>query len=452
MRILLVTSFFPPAHTAGTEMRTLAYAKRLHKLGYEVQVICAEDWDKGNKYWTGYSDDIYQGIPVRRIHLNWMLAPDPNRFLYSSPVVEEYLGNFLTEWKPDVTHITSCVGLSASVIQAAKDHNVPVVLTLTDFWFICPRLNLLRSDSSLCNGQTTPLECLKCTMRPTKISRLLNSVLPEESADKTLIHLSQTPFFSRLPGLRGMAFDMEHRKAYLAHMLQAADYVTAPSETVRETVNQCVDHGVDTMIPSGHDLSWLEGLRPREQAGPLRIAYIGQIIPIKGVHTLLLAYLSAGLTTEAELVIYGDPSKSPEYFNRLQELSSSQKAAVQFKGAFSHHQLGEVLSEIDLLVVPSLWHENNPRVIQEGFAAKIPVIASNVGGISEFVQPESNGLLFERGNVEDLSKQLQRIVQEPDLLEKLRAGIKPVKSIEEEISEFIRIYSMLISGKLSTAV
>jgi glycosyltransferase involved in cell wall biosynthesis len=221
---------------------------------------------------------------------------------------------------------------------------------------------------------------------------------------------------------------------------------------VSETVNQCIDHGVDVMIPSGHDLSWLESLRPREQAGPLRIAYIGQIIPIKGVHTLLLAYLASGLTTEAELVIYGDPSKSPEYFNWLQEQVSGQKAAVQFKGAFSHHQLGEVLSDIDLLVVPSLWHENNPRVIQEGFAAKIPVIASNVDGISEFVEPGSNGLLFERGNVEDLSKHLQRIVQEPDLLGKLRAGIKPVKSIEEEISEFVRIYKMLIAGKVSITV
>jgi glycosyltransferase involved in cell wall biosynthesis len=286
-------------------------------------------------------------------------------------------------------------------------------------------------------------------MRPTKVSRFLNSVLPEKTADRALTQLSQTPFLSGLPGLRGMAFDMEHRKAYLAHMIQTADYVTAPSYTVSETVNRSIDHAVDIMIPSGHDLSWLETLRPRERAGPLRIAYIGQIIPIKGVHTLLLAYLSAGLTTDAELVIYGDPSKSPKYFNWLQEKASDQKAAVQFKGAFSHHQLGEVLSEIDLLVVPSLWHENNPRVIQEGFAAKIPVIASDVGGISEFVEPESNGLLFERGNVEDLSKQLERIVKEPDLLEKLRAGIRPVKSIEEEISEFVRIYEMLIASKVS---
>jgi glycosyltransferase involved in cell wall biosynthesis len=452
MRILLVTSFFPPAQTAGTEIRTLAYARGLQRLGHEVQVICAGDWNKGNKYWNGASDEIYQGVPVRRLNLNWMLAPDPNRFLYSNPIVEEYLGNFLTQWKPQIMHITSCVSMSAGVIQAAKDHNIPVVLTLTDFWFICPRVNLFKSDGTLCNGQTTALDCLNCMMRNTKVYRLLNSVLPQGAAARTLTQISRTPSLSRFPGLRGMAFDMEHRKEYLASMLRCADYVTAPSNIVSETVNRCVDSGVDEVIHSGHDLSWLENLMPRRQSGPLRISYIGQVIPIKGVDILLSAFLSTGFTDQAELVIYGDSSKDPAYFKKMKESIPGHNTAIKFSGSFSHHHLGEILPEIDLLVVPSLWHENNPRIIQEAFAAKIPVIASDVGGISEFVEDGINGLLFERGNVNDLSKQLQRIILEPDLFEKLRAGIKPVKSIDEEISEFDEIYHQLIAGMKAVAI
>ena len=104
-----------------------------------------------------------------------------------------------------------------------------------------------------------------------------------------------------------------------------------------------------------------------------------------------------------------------------------------------------MLSEIDVLVVPSLWHENSPRVIQEAFAGKTPVIASHVGGISEFVKHEENGLLFERGNVNDLARQMRRVVDEPGLLENLVAGIPKVKTMEEEVNELESIYCELLN-------
>ena len=67
MKILLVTSFFPPTHTSGTEKRTLGYALKLHERGHDVQVVCAGTFAEGDHYWNGYSDEIYRQIPVRRI-------------------------------------------------------------------------------------------------------------------------------------------------------------------------------------------------------------------------------------------------------------------------------------------------------------------------------------------------------------------------------------------------
>ena len=83
-------------------------------------------------------------------------------------------------------------------------------------------------------------------------------------------------------------------------------------------------------------------------------------------------------------------------------------------------------------------------MLQEAFASRTPVIASNVGGISEFVKHEVNGLLFERGNIDDLANQLQRITDEPGLLERLREGVPPVKRIEEEVTELELIYQQLV--------
>ena len=83
---------------------------------------------------------------------------------------------------------------------------------------------------------------------------------------------------------------------------------------------------------------------------------------------------------------------------------------IHFLGAFPHSRLGEVFSGIDILVVPSQWHENNPRVIQESFASKTPVIASDVGGIAEFVKHGVNGLLFQRDQAKELTQKIEQVV------------------------------------------
>ena len=82
-------------------------------------------------------------------------------------------------------------------------------------------------------------------------------------------------------------------------------------------------------------------------------------------------------------------------------------------------------------------------MIQAAFAAGRPVIATNLGGMSSLVQHEVNGLLFERDNVADLSRQLERIINEPALLERLRSGIPPVKAIGQEVDEVAAMYRQL---------
>jgi glycosyltransferase involved in cell wall biosynthesis len=86
-------------------------------------------------------------------------------------------------------------------------------------------------------------------------------------------------------------------------------------------------------------------------------------------------------------------------------------------------------------------------VIQEAFATKTPVIATNIGGMAEFVSHENNGLLFERNSSEDLAKQIRRIVDERDLLGRLSNFTNKVRTIEEEVVALDRIYAQLIEQK-----
>lgn len=440
MRVLLVSGFFPPNHIAGSEKRTLGYALELRRLGHDVQVLCAGSFDTGPHHWNGYTDDVHRGIPVRRVHFNWKRAPAPNRYLYHNPVVARHLDGWLERWQPDVAHIISCYALSASVIEVLERRAVPIVLTLVDFWFICPRLSLLHADGSLCDGRTTPWECLRCMLYGAKIYRWSRRALPEGAVKQALTWISKHPPISRQRGLRGMALDMAHRKECLGQMLRVPDVITAPSQALADTVQSA---GADVpihVIHSGHDLSWLASM-PQPQPSPaVRFGYIGQISPVKGVHQLVAAFVHAAFGEAAQLHIYGDHEQSPEYTESIFDAIANDSSAVTFHGFFPPDRLGEVLAGIDVLVVPSTWWENNPRVVQEAFAAGVPVIASDVPGIAEFVDHEVNGLLFERGNVADLTRQLRRTIDEPRLLDTLRQGIPPVKTVEEELNQLLAIY------------
>lgn len=212
MKILFLCHFFPPTHTSGAENYTFNLARVLVEQGHQVQVLCAGTWDRGERYWNGYTDEIYAGIRVRRLQLCWYKAPDPNGYLYDNPETAAHLRDWLAQIQPDVVHITSCYTLSASAIQVCKDAELPVVLTLVDFWFLCPSLHLLRSDGALCDGQTTAWQCLRCMMFNAKAYRWPASLLPDVVVEPLLSTLSRHVVFNRQRGHRGRLLDRVARR------------------------------------------------------------------------------------------------------------------------------------------------------------------------------------------------------------------------------------------------
>jgi len=99
---------------------------------------------------------------------------------------------------------------------------------------------------------------------------------------------------------------------------------------------------------------------------------------------------------------------------------------------------------LDVVVVPSLWYENSPNVILEAFAHRTPVIVSDLGGMAELVEEGVNGLCFPPGEAASLATALRRLIEEPGLLARLRAGIKPVKTVAEEMTELQAIYRAVV--------
>jgi glycosyltransferase involved in cell wall biosynthesis len=442
MKILFLAHFFPPTHTAGAENYAFNIAKALVAEGHQVYVLCAGTWDAGESYWNGHTDEILDGIHVRRLCLCWHKAPDPNRYLYDNPVVAEHLRGWLNEIPADIVHVISCYTLSASVIQVCKEAGLPLAVTLVDFWFLCPSLHLLRSDGSLCDGRTTTWDCLKCMLYRARAYRGPSKILPDAVIRPILTAVSKSPPLSKQRGLRGMALDMGERKQVLVKQLSQADIVLAPSQFISSMHAAIINDLPMRLEPYGHDLSWLTGYTGRSPDGQLRFCYLGQIAHDKGVHVLIEAFLRLSAVPGIALDVWGGLKDGDPYATHIQELAA-RSSNIHLRGRFLRAQLAEVLSQADVVVAPSIWYENNPLVIQEAFAAKIPVIASDLGGMAEFVAHGLNGLLFERGNVDGLAQQMRKVIENPSLLYRLRDGIPPVKTIKQEVDEIISVYKHL---------
>lgn len=443
LRVLIPVHAFFPKWTYGTEVYTLTLARGLQAGGHTVQVLTCESYMDGNSATVGAKDDVYQGLDVHRLYFNIMDTDNPVRSEYYNPVVEEYLLDFFSFEQPDLIHVCHAGNLSTAVITAAKKLNIPVIATATDFWYICPQSQLLRYNQQLCQGlvSTTLTKCVYCYILQREMGRAYGPVierLPTFLLD-SMISLCRYPWADLDWRTRSVRALLE-RPAWMRYILNSIDLIFSPSQFLRDLF---VKNGVDPrklrVSPHGIDASWAEDLPPKKLWDDLRFAFIGMIGWHKGPHVLVRAFNRLPNPQGATLKLYGDSEHFADYFRDLQDLME-RNARISYEGKFPHERIGEVLSEVDVLVVPSMWYENTPMIMYEAFATKTPVIATNSGGMAELIGQSDGGWLFPRGDVDELARVVQRLIDEPALVAEARERIKPVRRIEEHIADLEKAY------------
>lgn len=442
MKVLIAVHHFPPSFGGGAEWRAHRTAKGLQRESHQVQVVCVDSTSHGDGHTLDYADTLYDGIPVRRLHFNLAKAPDPFRWSYRNPLIGQHLAALLEEFEPDVLYLISGYLMTGSAIEAVQAAQVPIVLTLTDFWFLCPRITLARSDGSLCQVPADSLECVLCLCKERRRCRVPDR-LSRGLLGRLLLWLWRKPEMLKISGFSELAQKMQERRDYLLSLLNKVDVVISPSQFLKGLFEaQGVQPHQFVYIRQGLDM---QGWVPAELAlanSRLRIGYIGQIAPHKGVNVLIGAFCRLrARSQQVQLLLYGDPNKFPNFAQKLRRQAEGRNDII-WAGWFDNAQIRSIHAGLDILVVPSIWYENSPTVILEAFALGTPVIASDLGGMAELVHHEVNGLLFSPGDEEALAQQLQRLVDRPAFLNELKQGISPVKTMQEEIAELIRVYQL----------
>ncbi|MBS1935772.1 MAG: glycosyltransferase, partial [Bacteroidetes bacterium] len=174
----------------------------------------------------------------------------------------------------------------------------------------------------------------------------------------------------------------------------------------------------------------------------LRLIFIGRVHPLKGIHLLVGALMDLP-DDKIQLDIYG--KRNDDSFTRDCIKKTGHKKNIRWKNELANEQVVETMQQYDALCLCSTFSEMSPLVIQEAFAAGIPVIASDVYGNAEQIQHKKNGLLFKFKDEGSLKEQLLCCINNPQLLAEMKKNIEPPGSFAEVADEYYNLYQTLLS-------
>ena len=413
MRVALPVHKFPPESLGGTEIYTRTLARALVQAGHTVAVfypsatvqqLTQDDTPEGMQRWQApLSAARTSEDPIRQF---WHTFRDQ--------AIEAAFTTFLQDFQPDLVHFQHVQGVSARLIEQAAGR--PRLATLHDYWYFCANSQLIRPDRQPCPGPSWGCHnCVDCATARADLAGL-----------RRLRPVVALPF--------------AYRNAYLRRMGGQIDRFIAPSEFLRQ---QYIDQGWPVhkivTLENGMDRRRLldaPSLDLPEPSARPHFGFIGSLAWQKGVHILIEAFNQ--LPMNAALTIYGSDSAFPDYGAELRRLA--RHPHIRFAGPIGFDQVGTALRQLDALIVPSLWYENSPLVIQEAYVMGVPVLASRIGALTEKVQEQKNGLLFAPGDSDALAALLQSVIDDPAQLQTLRRGIHPPPTIEEHTVQVINLY------------
>jgi glycosyltransferase involved in cell wall biosynthesis len=443
MKVLIVTPHFPPHHIGGVEIYTKRLADFLSAKRDHAEVVCTEQIDSKDTALHVVSDTEF-GYPVHRLYMNLSTESDPFRATYHSETVRQWAGELLARTSPDVVHLHSGYLLGGAVLEAASRCNVPTVVTLHDFWFICARTTLLHPTGKLCTGPDSSAKCAWCLATEKRRYRF-PEVWTGGRIGPVVVRMLEHPSAATASGWSNAIAAITERRENLLAALDKVGLVLAPSRFLRDLMVQA-GISADRIEISRFGIDAPAAFRDEPfSRSTIHVGYLGQLAPHKGVHVLIEA-LKDLPEVPLDVHIYGDPRPHHKYVSGLQR-NARKDPRIAFHGTYQHEQVYEILSRLDAIVVPSLWYENSPLVIQEAQAAHVPVIASRLGGMRELVTDETDGLLFEPGDARGLARQLRRLLDDPILLKQLQAGGSSVRTMEDEMRELCSHYHRLISNR-----
>lgn len=386
MRILLVHKFLKL--TGGADVFYREVGRVLRDNGHEVHFLS-----------TGSEDEIPWTDGLTRDQVTLIDAPaytnastlekvrNIPRIIWSNAAKDE-ARRVIEEFQPDLMHVFAVhVHLSPSVLAAAKEVNIPTVMTCNDYKHICPNYKLFHHNKI----------CFDC-----KSGNYFNAV-----RNKCAKHNLPFSVASALEAYVHRRLDIYSK--YVDHFTFSADFMARVTQ----------EFWPDTKF------SWSKLLNPFDSreftasdASDDYGLYFGRLADEKGVDILIEA---AAKVDSFPIKIVGSGPYEATLRQKADELNLGN---VEFLGPLWEDELTPILSRARFVVVPSIWHENFPYVINQSFALGRPVIGANRGGIPELVTDGERGVVYDAHDVDALAAAMRKLAKDPELAREMGSAAK----------------------------
>ena len=403
-RILIAANYYPPTVIGGAEIVAHRHAKLLLERGYSVSVFTR---DRNISSESNYVDMI-DGINVTRFH-STKSFPENNFIIPEAASCFEAL---LKSSKPDIVHFHNVVELGVNLIRLAKARGFKTVLTLHDPWGFCMRHTLIRDEGNICEYFD---QCASCQWD--------------------------------IATGNGYRIPIRLRSDYIRWCVSKADVMISPSSWLKANYEKAgYDQSHIVKLSNGANLNAVIPIL-RTSRTCLQFLYVGTIADHKGVDYLLDAAAKLLAVPELngrwQLTLAGDGPKKGMIVARIREL---QTEAISYIGSVEHAELMQSLSRYDVVILPSIWPENQSAVLLEAMASGAAQIATALGGNAELVEHAKSGFLVTPRSAAALANAMRIMIEEPDLLERFSAQNLARRSVFDDnntVAKLIEFYDRL---------
>lgn len=365
MKILMVNKFLYPNGGSETYMFTLG--EQLTKMGHEVQYFGMEHEGRvvGNHV-NAYTSDMNFHGGSKLAKLTY-----PLKTIYSGEARKK-LRLVLEDFQPDVVHLnnfnyqlTPSVILEVEAWRKQTGCSCRMIYTAHDYQLVCPNHMLYRPEE----GRT----CEAC------IGGHYESCMKHRC-----IHGSRAR--SALGMLEAKYWNGRNTYALIDRIICCSAFMKEKLDTnlIFRDKTVALHNFVADDLPQAREK------RPY-------VLYFGRFAAEKGMDMLLAACREL---TEVQFVFAGSGPMEGE-------LAGAPN--VKYVGFQQGDALKKLIAEARFTVYPSVWYENCPLSVMESIASGTPVIGARIGGIPELIEDGKTGLLFESGNVQELTKQIRRL-------------------------------------------
>ncbi len=403
LEIVITNNVYPPIMAGGAELIVAYLAEGLAKRGHHVRVVstCSPEMEP-------YPTEMQNGVEVIRFfpknfywhwdrkeknHPKYKKALWHVRDAWNIDTASKFK-KILNERKADIVHSHLLDGMSATLWREGQKAGAKTVHTAHDYHLMCPRSVMLDKNMHICSNPSAGCRAFRTW------------------------HLNTTRYVDLFCSPSSFLIE-KHKEAGIKSGRSAVVRNGIPLPDISEK-NRPADHKPTFLFAARHTVE-------------------------KGVRVLIDAAKKMPADIDYNLWIAGKGPLEDE-FKALAESDSR----VKLLGFISGDEKTEIFKQADCLMIPSLWYENAPVVIVEAAAFGIGIIGSDIGAIPEFVEHESNGLLFEMGNADALAQSMMRVISEPDLLDTFAKGgraLLSVSSVDTMVDGYLEQYEKLLHAQ-----